>query len=80
MIKNKIAMIDIQGGFGNQLFQFSYAKYLEKKQSLESAVDEIKKNTRRYAKRQTTWFKNKKYTHYHVSRKKEIVQFILNYL
>ena len=32
MIKNKIAMIDIQGGFGNQLFQFSYAKYLEKKQ------------------------------------------------
>ena len=25
-------MIDIQGGFGNQLFQFSYAKYLEKKQ------------------------------------------------
>ena len=25
-------MIDIQGGFGNQLFQFSYAKYLEKNQ------------------------------------------------
>ena len=31
--------------------------YLEEKISLEKAVSEIKKNTRRYAKRQTTWFK-----------------------
>jgi tRNA dimethylallyltransferase len=31
--------------------------YLEGKYSLEKAVDEIKKNTRHYAKRQMTWFK-----------------------
>ena len=31
--------------------------YLEEKISLEKAVSEIKKNTRRYAKRQITWFK-----------------------
>ena len=31
--------------------------YIEGKHSLETAVEEIKKNTRRYAKRQMTWFK-----------------------
>ncbi len=31
--------------------------YIEGKYSLEKAVDEIKKNTRHYAKRQMTWFK-----------------------
>jgi tRNA dimethylallyltransferase len=31
--------------------------YLEGRFSLEAAVDEIKKNTRRYAKRQLTWFR-----------------------
>ncbi len=31
--------------------------YLERKTSLDEAVDEIKKNTRQYAKRQMTWFK-----------------------
>lgn len=31
--------------------------YLEEKNSLEFAVEEVKKNTRRYAKRQMTWFK-----------------------
>ena len=31
--------------------------YIEGKHSLEFAVEEIKKNTRRYAKRQMTWFK-----------------------
>ena len=31
--------------------------YLEGEGSLENAVDEIKKNTRRYAKRQMTWFR-----------------------
>lgn len=31
--------------------------YLEGERSLENAVDEIKKNTRRYAKRQMTWFR-----------------------
>ena len=31
--------------------------YLENQTTLEQAVDEIKKNSRRYAKRQVTWFK-----------------------
>jgi tRNA dimethylallyltransferase len=31
--------------------------YLENQTTLEQAIDEIKKNTRRYAKRQVTWFK-----------------------
>ena len=30
--------------------------YVEGKCSLDEAVDEIKKNTRRYAKRQITWY------------------------
>ena len=33
--------------------------YYNNKCSLEFAIEEIKKNTRRYAKRQITWFKNK---------------------
>lgn len=32
-------------------------RYLENKISLEEAVEEIKKNTRRFAKRQLTWFR-----------------------
>lgn len=33
-------------------------KYLNSEITLEEAIDEIKKNTRKYAKRQYTWFKN----------------------
>lgn len=33
-------------------------EYLENKISFEQAVDQIKQNTRRYAKRQLTWFNN----------------------
>ena len=36
-------------------------KYIHQEISLEEAVEQIKKNTRRYAKRQITWFKQKKY-------------------
>ena len=32
--------------------------YFDGKTSLEEAIDLIKRNTRRYAKRQITWFKN----------------------
>jgi len=32
--------------------------YIENKYSLEECISEIKKNTRRYAKRQLTWFKS----------------------
>lgn len=35
-------------------------EYFEGNISLEKAVDEIKKNSRRYAKRQLTWFRNQK--------------------
>ena len=35
-------------------------EYLSGKYTLDKAIDEIKKNTRRFAKRQITWFKNKK--------------------
>ena len=37
-------------------------QYLEGNCSLEFAVGEIKKNTRRFAKRQQTWFKKQEYT------------------
>ena len=37
--------------------------YLRGEDSLESCVDELKKATRRYAKRQTTWFSGKDYVH-----------------
>lgn len=37
-------------------------KYLKGMYSLESAIEEIKKETRRYAKRQLTWFRNEKKT------------------
>jgi len=33
--------------------------YIEGKQSLDSSVELLKRNSRRYAKRQLTWFKNK---------------------
>jgi len=32
--------------------------YIENKYSLDECISEIKKNTRRYAKRQLTWFKS----------------------
>jgi len=35
-------------------------EHLDGKISLEAAIEEIKKNTRRYAKRQMTWFKKDK--------------------
>ena len=37
--------------------------YLRGEDSLENCVEELKKATRRYAKRQTTWFSGKDYAH-----------------
>ena len=34
------------------------ARYLEGDQTLEEAMEEIRVNTRRYARRQLTWFRN----------------------
>jgi tRNA dimethylallyltransferase len=54
--------------------------YLDHEITLEFAIEEIKKNTRRFAKRQLTWFKRNpktKWFEYDVN-KKEIVEFINN--
>jgi tRNA dimethylallyltransferase len=39
-------------------------RYLEGKLSLDAAVEEIKKNTRRFAKRQLTWFRKQENIHW----------------
>lgn len=36
-----------------------FISYLEGKQSLNKAIEQLKQNSRRYAKRQYTWFRNK---------------------
>ena len=36
-------------------------EFIEKKASLKQSIEKIKQNTRRYAKRQITWLKNKDY-------------------
>lgn len=52
--------------------------YFEGKNSLEFAVSEIKKNSRRYAKRQNTWFKRNPNIHWfdYQTPVQEIVNFI----
>lgn len=51
--------------------------YLDEKISLDFAVEEIKKNTRRYAKRQLTWYrKDEKIKWFSSFEKEEILQFI----
>lgn len=51
-------------------------KYLDGEIDLEFCIDEIKKNSRRYAKRQITWFKKYKAKTFHPTQEKEITQFI----
>ena len=53
-------------------------EYLEGNVSLEHAVDEIKKNTRRFAKRQETWFKKDKEIHWfeYDSDIRDVIDFI----
>ncbi|HWN89021.1 MAG TPA: tRNA (adenosine(37)-N6)-dimethylallyltransferase MiaA [Chitinophagaceae bacterium] len=49
-------------------------EHLDEKMSLAAAIEEIKKNTRQYAKRQVTWFKKDKEIHWINARQKsEIV-------
>jgi tRNA dimethylallyltransferase len=52
--------------------------YFENKISLVEAIEEIKKNTRRFAKRQLTWFKRKENTAWFDFKTdaKEIIQYI----
>jgi len=57
-----------------ELFQ-----YLEGKIDLETALSEIKKNTRRFAKRQMTWFrKDKAIVWFAYDSEKEIIDYIAN--
>ena len=52
--------------------------YFEGKYDLEEAVRLIKRNSRRYAKRQITWFKrDKDYIWFHPDKKQAIFEFIL---
>ena len=52
--------------------------YLDGKITLDFAVEEIKKNTRRFAKRQLTWFKRKENTRWfdYLTPTNEIIQYI----
>jgi len=52
--------------------------YFEGKISLEFAIEEIKKNTRRFAKRQLTWFKRNKETKWfdYLTNRNEIINYI----
>ena len=54
--------------------------YLENQTSLEQAIDEIKKNTRRYAKRQVTWFKKDTSIHwFQPEMEAEIIELLEQY-
>lgn len=52
--------------------------YLNKEITLDFAIEEIKKNTRRFAKRQLTWFKKDENTHWidYTSSTEQIVGFL----
>ena len=50
--------------------------YLEGEYKLDFCIEEIKKNSRRYAKRQITWFKKYEAKTFHPSQEKEICDFI----
>lgn len=53
--------------------------YFERKISLEVAIEDIKKNTRRFAKRQLTWFKrNESAVWFKPDQVKEMIEFIKN--
>ena len=53
-------------------------EYIDGTRSLEDAVTEIKKNTRRFAKRQGTWFRKNQNIHWfdYMSDNTDIIAFI----
>ena len=53
-------------------------RYFEGEISLEFAIEEIKKNTRRFAKRQLTWFKRNEGTKWfdYLTNQNEIINYI----
>jgi tRNA dimethylallyltransferase len=51
--------------------------YLDGKMTLEEAIEKIKTNTRRYAKRQLTWFqRDAAITWFHPGQVEEMIQFV----
>ena len=51
--------------------------FIENKISLSQAIEDIKTNTRRYAKRQLTWFKkNQDIAWFHPDEKNKIKEYI----
>ena len=52
--------------------------YLNQKHTLSEAIEEIKKNTRRYAKRQINWFNKPKYHKFQTNEIEKIIQLIKN--
>lgn len=56
--------------------------YFEGKNSLDFAIEEIKKNTRRFSKRQLTWFKRTENTCWfdYLTDRKEITNYIENFI
>lgn len=73
-VKNLLPQKDL-----NALQTVGYAElfgYLDKKISLDKAIDDIKKHTRHYAKRQLTWFKkDKDFTWFHPQQTDEMILF-----
>jgi tRNA dimethylallyltransferase len=53
-------------------------RYFEGEISLELAIEEIKKNTRRFAKRQLTWFKRNEGTKWfdYLTNQNEVTDYI----
>ncbi|MAD11472.1 MAG: tRNA (adenosine(37)-N6)-dimethylallyltransferase MiaA [Flavobacteriaceae bacterium] len=52
--------------------------FFDNKTDLETAVEDIKKNSRRLSKRQTTWFKrDKQINWFKINKENEIIKFIL---
>ena len=55
--------------------------YLDGKISLNEAIEKIKTNTRRYARRQITWFKKDKDIHwFKIEEETKIIDLIKTYL
>nr|MCR5469854.1 tRNA (adenosine(37)-N6)-dimethylallyltransferase MiaA [Prevotella sp.] len=53
-------------------------EYLDGHRSLEEAVERIKGNTRRYARKQLTWYKkDPQIRWFHPEQKKEIIDYII---
>lgn len=50
--------------------------YLDQKYDLEFCIEEIKKNSRHYAKRQITWFKKYEATKFHPNQYSQILNFV----